>query len=66
LESALCSSGTAQAYNHSVADLASFFGTLPLAEPGIVDARLWHPDQKLTEPLPPRTGQSIVGVAQVG
>jgi O-methyltransferase involved in polyketide biosynthesis len=64
------SSGGVQAYNHPVAGFASFFGPLPLVEPGIVDARLWHPDpdqnQELTGPLPPRPGQSLVGVARVG
>ena len=60
------SSGGVQVYNHSVADFTSFFGPLNLVGPGIVDARLWHPDQELTGPLPPRPGQSLVGVAQVG
>jgi O-methyltransferase involved in polyketide biosynthesis len=60
------SSGHVQAHNHSVADFSSFFGSLPLVEPGIVDARRWHPDPELTEPLPPRAGQSLVGVARVG
>jgi O-methyltransferase involved in polyketide biosynthesis len=60
------SSGGVQAYNHSVADFTRFFGPLPLVEPGITDARLWHPAQELTAPLPPRPGQSLVGVARVG
>ena len=60
------SSGGVQVYNHSVADFAGFFGSLLLVEPGIADARLWHPDQELTGPLPPRPGQSLVGVARVG
>jgi O-methyltransferase involved in polyketide biosynthesis len=60
------SSGGVQAYNHSVADFTSFFGPLALVEPGIIDARLWHPAEELTTPLPPRPGQSLVGVARVG
>jgi hypothetical protein len=34
--------------------------------PGVVDARLWHPDGELAAPLPPRPGQSLVGVPRVG
>jgi hypothetical protein len=59
------SSGGVQAYNHSVADFTSFFGGLELVEPGVVDARLWHPDEP-AEALPPRGGQALVGVARVG
>jgi O-methyltransferase involved in polyketide biosynthesis len=60
------SSGHVRAYNHSVADFTGFFGSLALVEPGIVDARRWHPEPELTGPLPPRAGQSLVGVARVG
>ncbi|MCW2932134.1 MAG: hypothetical protein JWM19_3096 [Actinomycetia bacterium] len=60
------SSGGTQAYNHSVAEFTSFFGPLPLVEPGVVDAIVWHPAEPLSEPLPPRAGQSLVGVARVG
>jgi SAM-dependent methyltransferase len=60
------SSGGVRAYNHPVADFASFFGPLPLVEPGIVDARLWHPAVAPAGPLPPRPGQSLAGVARVG
>lgn len=58
------SSGHVQAYNHSAADFTRFFGSLPLVEPGVSDARLWHPDPELTGPLAPRAGQSLVGVAR--
>src|ERR1700722_8712243 len=37
------SAGAARAYNHPVADFASFFGPLTLVPPGVVDARQWHP-----------------------
>ena len=40
-------------YNHSAADVASFFGSLPLVPPGLVDAREWRPDVPLSAPLPP-------------
>ena len=60
------SSGGTAAYNHSVADFTGFFGSLTLVKPGIADARLWHLDTEPDGPLPPRTGQSIVGVARVG
>ncbi|HEX3711546.1 MAG TPA: SAM-dependent methyltransferase [Trebonia sp.] len=60
------SSGGVQAYNHSVADFISFFGPLALVAPGAVDARVWDPAGRLTAPLPPRPGQSLVGVARVG
>ena len=60
------STGAAKAYNHSVAEFAGFFGPLPLVPPGVADAREWHPDDEQPTPLPPRPGQSLVGVARVG
>jgi len=59
------SAGAAKAYNHSVAEFAGFFGSLTLVPPGIVDARAWPPDGERSAPLPPRPGQSLVGVARV-
>jgi O-methyltransferase involved in polyketide biosynthesis len=59
------STGAAQAYNHSVAEFAGFFGPLTLVPPGVIDAREWHPDGGQTEPPPPRPGQALVGVARV-
>ena len=59
------SNGAATAYNHSVAEFASFFGELKLVPPGVVDAREWPPDGERSAPLPPRPGQSLVGVARV-
>jgi hypothetical protein len=52
-------------YNHSAEDAASFFGSLPLMAPGLVDAREWRPDVPLSEPVPPRDGETLAGVAQV-
>lgn len=60
------STGAAKAYNHSVNEFAGFFGPLPLVPPGVADAREWHPDGEQPTPLPPRPGQSLVGVARVG
>jgi O-methyltransferase involved in polyketide biosynthesis len=59
------SNGAAQVYNHSVAEFASFFGPLTLVAPGVVDAREWHAGGDQSAPLPPRPGQSLVGVARV-
>lgn len=58
------SASAAQAYNHSVADFTSFFGPLTLVPPGVVDARNWHTEGQ-SAPLPPRAGQTLVGVARV-
>jgi hypothetical protein len=52
-------------YNHSVADVAGFFGSLPLVPPGLVDARDWQPDVPPSVPVPPRDGVTQAGVAQV-
>jgi hypothetical protein len=58
------SASAAQAYNHSVAEFTSFFGPLPLVPPGVVDARNWHTEGQ-SAPLPPRAGQTLVGVARI-
>ena len=60
------SAGPARVYNHSVPEFASFFGPLELMPPGVVDARDWRPDWEQAVRLPPRDGQTIVGVARVG
>jgi len=49
-----------------VPDFSSFFGSLDLVPPGVVDAREWLPDWEQAVHLPPRDGQVIVGVARVG
>ena len=59
------STGAAKAYNHSVTEFAGFFGPLPLVPPGVADAREWHQAGEQPTPLPPRPGQSLVGVARV-
>jgi O-methyltransferase involved in polyketide biosynthesis len=59
------SEGAARAYNHPVADFASFFGPLELMPPGVVDARQWRPGWEQAIALPSRDGQTIVGVARV-
>jgi O-methyltransferase involved in polyketide biosynthesis len=59
------STGAARVYNHSVAEFADFFGPLSLVPPGVVDAREWPLDGERSTPLPPRPGQSLVGVARV-
>jgi len=55
----------ASAYNHSAADVASFFGSLSLVPPGLVDAREWRPAVPHLAPLPPRDGEALAGVALV-
>jgi hypothetical protein len=60
------SEGAARAYNHPVEEFATFFGPHELVPPGVVDARVWHPGWDETVKLPPRDGQSVVGVARVG
>ncbi len=59
------SEGAARAYNHPVAEFASFFGPLDLIPPGVVDARQWRPSWEQAISLPPRDGQSIAGVGRV-
>jgi O-methyltransferase involved in polyketide biosynthesis len=59
------SAGAAQVYNHSVAEFTSFFGPLTLVPPGVVDARAWHTDSGQSQPLSPRPGLALVGVARV-
>ena len=54
-----------QAYNHPADDVATFFGSLPLVPPGLVDASQWRPDVPPPAPLPDRGGQILVGVASV-
>jgi O-methyltransferase involved in polyketide biosynthesis len=59
------SAGAARVYNHSVAEFTSFFGSMELVPPGVVDAREWRPDWEQAVHLPPRDGQAIVGVGRV-
>jgi hypothetical protein len=49
----------------SAPEFASFFGPPSLAPLGVADAREWHPDHEQPTSLPPRPGQSLVGVARV-
>jgi hypothetical protein len=57
--------GAAEAYNHPAEEIATFFGSLPLVPPGLVDARQWHPNAPETRSAPPREVQVIAGVARV-
>jgi O-methyltransferase involved in polyketide biosynthesis len=59
------SAGATQVYNHSVPEFASFFGSLDLVPPGVIDARERRPDWEQPVHLPPRAGQVIVGIARV-
>jgi hypothetical protein len=62
---AYSSASGAQVYNHSIAEFTSFFGPLPLVPPGVVDARKWHADGGQSDPLHPRPGMALAGVARV-
>jgi O-methyltransferase involved in polyketide biosynthesis len=59
------SNGAAQVYNHSVEEFRSFFGPLALVPPGVVDARDWPAGDDRPDPLKPRPGLALVGVARV-
>jgi O-methyltransferase involved in polyketide biosynthesis len=52
-------------YNHPAAEIAGFFGALPLVPPGMVEARQWHPDAGEAPGAVIRDGQMLVGVARV-
>jgi O-methyltransferase involved in polyketide biosynthesis len=58
------STTVAPVYNHSVADFTSFFGSLEVLPPGVVDARKWHVWTGAGH-LPPRDQYAIVGVARI-
>ena len=58
------SAGATRVYNHSVPEFTSFFGSLELVPPGVVNAREWRPDWEQPVHLAPREGQVIVGVAR--
>ncbi len=52
-------------HNYPAAEIAGFFGPLPLVPPGMVEARDWHPDDAETPGAVTREGQMLVGVAVV-
>jgi SAM-dependent methyltransferase len=52
-------------YNYPAAEIAGFFGPLPLVPPGLVEARQWHPDAAETQGAVTREAQMLVGVARV-
>jgi O-methyltransferase involved in polyketide biosynthesis len=56
------SSAAAPVYSHPMPDIASFFASLGLVPPGLVEARRWRPDRE-PENLPQRSSQVIAGVA---
>jgi SAM-dependent methyltransferase len=62
----LYSKGPAPLYQHSAEDFASFFGGLPLVDPGIADARSWRPGWPRVPVPPKREAEMIVGAARVG
>jgi O-methyltransferase involved in polyketide biosynthesis len=59
------SDGATPIYNYPAAEIAGFFGPLPLVPPGMVEARQWHPEAGETPGAVTRDGQVLVGVARV-
>jgi hypothetical protein len=57
------SSKAAPIYIHPLPDIASFFGSLELVPPGIVNGRQWRPGWALTKP-PSQDNYVIAGVAR--
>jgi O-methyltransferase involved in polyketide biosynthesis len=57
------SSQAAPVYSHPLPEIASFFGSLELVPPGLVEARQWHPGRELPD-LASQDSQVIVGVAR--
>jgi hypothetical protein len=58
------STSVAQVYNHSVEEFTSFFGSLEVLPPGVVDARLWRTWPKAAD-LQRREEYAVAGVARV-
>jgi O-methyltransferase involved in polyketide biosynthesis len=56
------SAGPAQARNYTVEEITALFDGTELVQPGVVDARQWHPGWSDLPTLPFRTGQAIGGV----
>jgi O-methyltransferase involved in polyketide biosynthesis len=52
----------APVYNHTPADVASFFTGLELVKPGIADARAWKPGWHTPAPYQKRPGQVLAGI----
>jgi hypothetical protein len=49
-------------HNHSREDVANFFASLDLVDPGITDARAWQPGWRTPAPFFDRAGQVLAGV----
>jgi O-methyltransferase involved in polyketide biosynthesis len=58
------STAVAPVYNHSIAEFASFFDSLEVLPPGVVDARTWSAPTGAAY-LPQRDQYAIVGVARM-
>ena len=52
----------APVFNHTPADVASFFTGLDLIQPGIADARAWKPGWHTPAPYQQRPGQVLAGI----
>lgn len=58
--------GPAPLYQHSAADIESFFGPLEILPPGVGDARKWRPGWDKVPVPPERDAVMLVGIARVG
>ena len=54
----------APVYNHTPADVASFFTGLDLILPGITDARAWQASWPAPAPFTARAGQVLAGIGR--
>ena len=54
----------APVYNHTPADVAGFFASLDLVDPGITDARAWQAGWSTPAPFTPRAGQVLAGIGR--
>jgi O-methyltransferase involved in polyketide biosynthesis len=52
----------APVFNHTPADIASFFTGLDLIQPGIADARAWKPGWHTPAPFQQRPGRVLAGI----
>jgi len=52
----------APVFNHTPADVASFFSGLDLIQPGIADARAWKPGWHTPAPYQQRPGRVLAGI----
>jgi len=55
----------APVFNHTPADVASFFTGLDVIKPGVADARAWMPGWRTPAPFQERPGQILAGIGVI-